>query len=73
MVEQVGILRGPFRGFSNKQTRFTFANGAVWRQNKIKYVYFYAANPRACVIYKDGVYLLEVDGTDEVVEVVREK
>ena len=72
LVEQVGILRGPFRGFNNRQTRFTFANGVVWRQNESKYFYFYAGNPRARIIYENGVYLLEVDGTDEVVEVVME-
>ena len=71
-VEQVGRLKGFFRGFNNQQSRFTFYNGVVWRQNELKYFYFYAANPRARVIYKNGVYLLEVDGTDEVVEVVKE-
>ena len=71
-IEQVGKLKGPFRGFNNEQTRFTFSNGVIWRQNEPNYVYFYAANPRARVVYKNGVYLLEVDGTDEVVEVVKE-
>ncbi|RZK75602.1 MAG: hypothetical protein EOO85_13475 [Pedobacter sp.] len=71
-VEQAGTLKGPFRGFKNRQTRFTFSNGVVWRQDEAKYFYFYAANPRARVIYKDGVSLLEVDGTDEVVRVVKE-
>ena len=73
LVQQAGRLRGPFRGFNNKKNRFTFADGAVWRQNEAKYVYFYAANPRARVIYENGVYLLEVDGTEEVVEVVSEQ
>lgn len=71
-IEQAGKLKGPFRGFNNEQTRFTFSNGVIWRQNEPKYVYFYAGNPRARVVYKNGVYLLEVDGTDEVVEVVKE-
>lgn len=71
-VEQAGTLKGPVRGFNNQKTRFTFLNGIVWRQNEAKYVYFYAAKPRARVIYSGGLYLLEVDGTNEVVEVVRE-
>lgn len=72
IVEQAGKLRGIFRGFRNQQTRFTFSNGVVWRQNEAKYFYFYAAHPRARVVYRNGIYLLEVDGTDEVVEVVKE-
>jgi len=72
IVEQVGKIKGPFRGFKNQQTRFTFANGIVWRQNESKYFYFYAGNPRARVIYKNGVYLLEIDGTEETVEVIKE-
>ena len=71
-VEQAGTLKGPFRGFRNKQTRFLFSNGVAWRQNEEKYVYFYAANPRARVVYRNGIYVLEVDGTDDVVEVVKE-
>ncbi|GAB3715919.1 hypothetical protein GCM10027592_56780 [Spirosoma flavus] len=71
VVEQVGKLKGPFHGFRNQQTLFTFSNGAVWQQNELKYFYFYAANPRARVIYKNGIYLLEIDGTDETVEVIR--
>jgi hypothetical protein len=72
LIEQVGKLKGPFRGFNNRQTRFVFSNGVVWRQNELKYFYFYAGNPRARVIYKNGIYLLEVDGTDETVEVTKE-
>lgn len=71
-VEQAGKLKGHFRGFRNKQTRFVFLNGVTWRQNEDKYVYCYAANPRARVVYSNGIYLLEVDGTAEVVEVVKE-
>jgi hypothetical protein len=70
---QAGKLRGPFRGFKNQQTRFTFSNGITWRQSESKYFYFYAGNPRARVMYReDGVYILEVDGTEETVEVVQE-
>ena len=72
LVIQVGKLKGPFRGFNNRQTRFTFFNGAIWRQNELKYHYFYAGSPRARIIYERGVYLLEVDGTDETVEVIQE-
>lgn len=68
-VVQAGKLKGPFRGYNNQQTCFTFANGTVWRQTQLKYHYFYAGNPRARVIYQDGLYILEVDGTDETVQV----
>ncbi|MVM32491.1 hypothetical protein GO755_20790 [Spirosoma sp. HMF4905] len=73
MVVQVGKLKGPFRGFNNRQTRFTFSNGTTWRQDQPKYFYFYAANPRARVIYQEnGTYSLEIDGTDETVQVIPE-
>ena len=72
MFIQAGKLNGPFRGYNNKQTRFTFANGVTWRQDELKYVYFYANGPRARVTYQAGVYILEVEGTDETVLVVEE-
>lgn len=71
-VVQVGKLKGPFRGFNNRQTCFTFHDGAIWRQNELKYHYFYAGNPRARVVYEKGLYILEVDGTDETIEVIKE-
>lgn len=70
-VEQVGKLQGPFRGFNNQQTRFLFSDGTAWRQSEPKYFYFYAHRPRARVLYQNGIYWLEVDGTEETVEVVR--
>ena len=72
MFVQAGKLNGPFRGFNNKQTRFTFANGVTWRQNELKYVYFYANSPRAKVTYQTGTYTLEVEGMNETVSVVEE-
>lgn len=71
LVIQAGKLNGPFRGFQNQQTRFTFSNGTTWRQNENKYLYFFANNPRARVVYANGIYSLEVDGTEETVEVVK--
>lgn len=72
MVVQVGKLNGPFRGFRTQLTRFTFLNGVSWLQNEPKYLYYYAHSPRARVIYESGVYILEVDGTNETVQVIRE-
>ncbi len=72
MVVKVGKLKGPFRGFRNVDTRFTFVDGSVWRQCEPKYLYFYANMPRARVVYDNGRYILEVDGTDETVEVIEE-
>ena len=72
MFIQAGKLIGPFRGFNNLKTRFMFSNGVTWRQNEPKYFYMYAANPRARVLYRAGKYILEVDGTDETVEVIQE-
>ena len=71
-VVRIGKLKGPFRGLSNYQPRFTFANGVTWRQNELKYLYFYAGNPRARVMYKNGAYFLDVDGSEEMVEVIKE-
>ncbi|QJD79889.1 hypothetical protein [Spirosoma rhododendri] len=65
-------MKGPFRGFRNLDTRFTFVDGSVWRQQEPKYLYFYANMPRARVVYDNGRYVLEVDGTDETVEVTEE-
>ncbi|QMW02485.1 hypothetical protein [Spirosoma foliorum] len=71
LVIQVGKLKGPFRGFRMINTHFTFDNGKVWLQHEEKYLYFYAHNPRARVVYQqDGSYVLEVDGTDETVQVI---
>ncbi len=72
MVVKVGKLKGPFRGFRNLETRFTFLDGSVWRQRQPKYLYFYANRPRARVLYENGRYVLEVDGTDETIEVIEE-
>lgn len=72
MVVKVGKLKGPFRGFRNLETRFTFLDGSVWRQHQAKYFYFYANMPRARVLYDNGRYILEVDGTDETIEVIQE-
>ena len=72
LVIEVGKLDGAFRGFNNRQTRFTFSNGRTWLQNEVKYYYFYANSPRARVVYENGVYRLEVDGTEETVQVIEE-
>ncbi len=72
MVVKVGKLKGPFRGFRNLETRFVFLDGSVWRQRQPKYLYFYANRPRARVLYENGRYVLEVDGTDETIEVIEE-
>ena len=72
MVVQVGKLNGPFRGFRTQLTRFTFSNGVSWLQNEPKYLYHYANKPRARVVYESGVYILEVDGTTETVQVIQE-
>lgn len=72
MIVKVGKLKGPFRGFRNLETRFTFVDGSVWRQNEPRYLYFYANMPRARVVYENGRYILEVDGTDETIEVTEE-
>lgn len=70
LVIQAGKLKGPFRGFRNRETRFTFSNGTTWLQNENKYLYFFANNPRARVVYANGIYSLEVDGTEETVQVI---
>ena len=72
LVVEVGKLKGPFRGFNNRQTRFVFSDGKTWLQNEVKYHYFYASSPRARVIYESGIYSLEVDGTEETVQVISE-
>ncbi|GAB4050334.1 hypothetical protein [Spirosoma litoris] len=72
LVIQVGKLKGPFRGFRTQFNRFTFSNGVSWLQNEPKYLYYYANNPRARVIYEAGVYILEVDGTSETVQVIQD-
>ena len=72
MFVQAGKFNGLFRGFNNKQTRFTFANGVTWRQDELKYFYFYAHSRRATVTYQAGLYSLDVEGTIETVLVVEE-
>ena len=72
VVIQVGKLKGPFRGFSRINTRFTFDNGKVWLQADSKYYYFYAHSPRARVVYDNEAYILEIDGTEETVQIIPE-
>ncbi|GAB4012830.1 hypothetical protein GCM10028808_30250 [Spirosoma migulaei] len=71
LVVQVGKLNGPFRGFRTQHTRFTFLNGVSWLQNEPKYFYHYSNKPRARVVYDGGIYILEVDGITETVQVIQ--
>jgi hypothetical protein len=71
-VVEDGQLKGAFRGFKDRETRFTFTNGRTWRQKAYQYHYHYAYAPEAKVVDRDGGYYLEVDGMDDSVEVVRD-
>ena len=70
-VIEEGQLKGHFRGFRNRETVFEFRNGHKWRQNEYKYHYHYAYMPNAKVIDDNGIFELEVEGTDDEVPVVR--
>lgn len=74
-VVEEGRLKGSFRGFKSRETRFTFTNGRTWRQKvyqyQYQYHYHYAYAPEAKVVDGDGGHDLEVDGMDDSVEVVR--
>ncbi|WP_346837025.1 hypothetical protein [Microbulbifer sp. SAOS-129_SWC] len=70
-IVEEGQLKGSFKGFKNRETVFEFYAGKTWKQNEYKYHYHYAYMPRAKVINEGGRYYLEVEGTNEKVEVKR--
>ena len=70
-VIEDGQLKGAFKGFHNRETVFEFQGGGKWRQNEYKYNYYYSHMPFAKVVDRSGAYYLEVDGTNDSVEVVR--
>jgi hypothetical protein len=70
-IIEKGQLKGAFRGFKNRDTIFQFYGGGKWRQKEYKYNYRYSYMPRAQVVLEGGRYILEVEGMNDWVEVVR--
>jgi hypothetical protein len=70
-VVEKGQLKGAIRGFRNRETVFQFLSGRKWRQNEYKYLYHYSYMPQARVIETNGRYLLQIEGINDAVEVVR--
>lgn len=70
-IEQVGRLKGSFKGFRNRDTVFEFHGGGKWQQSEYRYCYHYAYMPNATVVQEGGRYKLHVQGMSQSVEVKR--
>ena len=70
IIEQ-GQLKGSFKGFKNRDTTFQFYGGGTWIQATYLYHYHYAYMPKAKVTNEGGLFYLEVEGINEILEVKR--
>jgi hypothetical protein len=66
-----GQLRGAIRGFHNRDTLFEFVNGQVWRQAEYKYLYQYLYMPSAQVVDSPEGIVIQIEGIDDTVRVLR--
>lgn len=69
-VEYEGTLDGAITGW-NGNTVFRFTTGFRWKQAVYRYQYFYLYRPEARIWANGSEYLLEIDGVDEMLPVMR--
>jgi hypothetical protein len=63
-------IDGEFQGWDG-ETIFRLQNGQIWQQARYAYRYHYAYIPRVTIIQSNGRYIMQVEGIDDTLEVVR--
>ena len=67
----VSQIEDEFSGYTDNAI-FRLTNGQVWQQTRYKYAYHYAYRPHIRITLTNaGIYILEVDGMRESVEVAQ--
>jgi hypothetical protein len=67
----VSQIEDEFFGYDDNAI-FRLTNGQIWQQSRYKYAYHYAYRPHVRIsLNPSGVYILEVDGMSQSVEVVQ--
>lgn len=61
---------GAFEGWDGEKV-YKLRNGQIWRQRTYKYEYKYAYCPEAIVVEVNGMYIMQVEGTQAEVERIR--
>jgi len=63
-------IDGEFTGWDG-ETVFRLANGQIWQQASYDYEYHYAYSPEVIIVRTNGRYMMQVEGVDDPIRVIR--
>lgn len=64
------LIEGEFTGFDQDMV-FSLISGEKYRQKNYKYKYRYRYRPRVKIFKEGGRLFLEIEGMDEMIEVIK--